>query len=209
MKLEENPQIDWKRSLTDVREWQLRSVYPGQMSTWCPLSCCSPNLELWQLAWLSTSLTDVSAGTSRMLSSARKASLRAWSEGVKYCWWLEDWAEADPAVPPDQSISRGRGLTLTGPEADLSWPRRCEDWGTQTDTGQSQLVTTRGAAQQLCVSDHQWGGRTQVFHPRVRAQGHESCQEQLQCWHMREEFRESPDLVGIESTHSTSAVKKW
>ena len=97
-----------------------------------------------------------------MLSPEWKASPRAWSEGVKYCWRLEDWAEDDPAMPPDQSISRreaGAGA-CTGPQlADLSWPRRCEDWGwgdCETDTGQSgtQLVTTREQLNScVCLSE--------------------------------------------------------
>ena len=151
-----------------------------------------------------------------MLSSARKASLRAWSEGVKYCWRLEDRAEDDPAVPPDQSISREAGAWHSVDQGRQTWADhgsvRTEE--TQTDTGQwghswSQQESSSTAVSVWVITSEE--GETQVFHPRARSQGHESCQEQLQCWHMREEFRESPDLVGIESTllHSTSAVKKW
>ena len=105
-----------------------------------------------------------------MLSSEWKASLRAWSEGVKYCWRLEDWAEDDPAVPPDQSISRREAgaWACTGPQlADLSWPRRCEDWGWgwgDSDRHWPVRATAghnKGAAQQLCLSERsqvRWAG---------------------------------------------------
>ena len=161
-----------------------------------------------------------------MLSSEWKASLRAWSEGVKYCWRLEDWAEDDPAVPPDQSISRREAgaWACTGPQlADLSWPRRCEDWGWgwgDSDRHWPVRATAghnKGAAQQLCLSvrDLRWGeqeSRDTSVPSQARAQGHESesCQEQilLQCWHMREECGESPNLVGRESLIASDKVMK-
>ena len=157
-----------------------------------------------------------------MLSSEWKASLRAWSEGVKYCWRLEDWAEDDPAMPPDQSISRREARTCTGPQlADLSWPRPCEDWGwgdCETDTGQSgtQLVTTREQLNScVCLMDLRWGEQergTQVFParpgPRVMSQSHvrSSYCYHVDTWEKREESPQSPNLVGRESLIASEKV---
>ena len=139
-----------------------------------------------------------------MLSSARKASLRARSEGVKY-WRRLAWAEDDPAVP-----GAARPINILerpGPGAGQCWQTWADHGGVrteageqnQTDTGQSgaQLVTTRGAAQQLCLSEWwsvvRWGAGECDTSVPSQSPGPGSWVMSgaviMQCWHMREKLQ--------------------
>ena len=139
-----------------------------------------------------------------MLSSARKASPRARSEGVKY-WRRLAWAEDDPAVP-----GAARPINILerpGPGAGQCWQTWADHGGVrteageqnQTDTGQSGHSWSQQGEQLnscVCLSDDQWWGEeTGECDTSVPSQSPGpgswvmSGAVTMQCWHMREKLQ--------------------